>query len=176
MEGDARQVYPWHWPTVEAVYQWLNSYLGHFRKASSYRLVERLWQRFPWLEEYFVCSGLFQSDGERVAYAFSSPRSAFRISQQRGQFSSQLPGHILVVQMGSWWELWGGHPAYPLSPKERWFHKSRLPTIRDTLWESGVPVAWIRETGRRVTSINERAIVGRWPGVADQRPLSLLPM
>jgi RNA-directed DNA polymerase len=60
MEDEARRVYPWPWPVVKAVYQWLNSYLGHFCKASSYRLVERLWQRFPWLEEYY------RWDGERV--------------------------------------------------------------------------------------------------------------
>ena len=34
------------------------------------------------------------------------------------------------------------------------------------LWESGVRVAWIGETGRRLTDIAERALVCRWAGVA----------
>ncbi len=49
----------------------------------------------------------------------------------------------------------------------RRYHRNRLPAIRDMLWESGVPVAWIVETGRRVTGIGERVLVCRWPGVAE---------
>lgn len=52
--------YPWHWSTLATVFSWLNSYLGHFRHASSHRLVERIWERFPWLAEYF------RYDGQRV--------------------------------------------------------------------------------------------------------------
>ena len=78
-EDGARQVYPWPWPVLEAVYQWLNSYLAHFRKAACYRLVERLRRRFPWLEEYF------RWNGERVDYSFAPPRQALRIAQQKAQ-------------------------------------------------------------------------------------------
>lgn len=166
MDDGARQVYPWHWPTLEAVYQWLNSYLAHFRKASSHRLVKRLRQRFPWLEEYY------RWDGMRIAYAFSPPRPALRISEQRGQFRNRLPGHVLVAQMGSWWELWGNYPEDLLPKGWQRFHESHLPTVRDILWESGLPVAWIEETGRRVTGIGERALVRRWPGTSNQRSLS----
>ncbi len=56
----------------------------------------------------------------------------------------------------------------------RRFPASRLSRVRGILWQSGLPVAWIRETGRCVTGINERALVRRWPGVPRQRPLSLL--
>jgi RNA-directed DNA polymerase len=167
-EDGARRVYPWHWPVLEAVYQWVNSYLAHFRKASCYRLVERLWRRFPWLEEYFLW------DGERVAYSFPPPRPALKIAQQKAQFSGRLSGHVLAAQMGRWWEMWGSCPEGLLSQGWQRFHKSRLPTIRDILWESGLPVAWIEETGRRVTRINERLLARRWPGLPDQRPLSAL--
>jgi len=166
MEDGARTVYPWPWPVVEKVYQWLNSYLGHFRKASCYRLVERLWQRFPWLEEYY------RRDGERVVYSFSPPRPALRITQQRFQFCSRLPGHIVVAQMGRWWEVWGGCPEGLLPEGWHRFHENRLATVRSMLWQSGLPVAWIRETGRRVTRINERVLAWRWPGAPEQRPLS----
>lgn len=46
------------------------------------------------------------------------------------------------------------------------FPESRLPTVKHMLWHSGLPVAWIEETGRRVTAIAERLLVCRWPGVA----------
>ncbi len=117
MNGESRSVYPWHWPvrqaqdrpTLQTVYQQLNSYLGHFRKASSRRLVERLWQRFPWLAEYF------RRDGWRVAYTFTPPRPALRLAEQRFQLCDRLPGHILMVQIGNWWQVWGDAPQiyYP---------------------------------------------------------------
>ena len=166
MDDEGRRVYPWPWPVVEAVYQWLSSYLGHFRKAACYRLVERLRRRFPWLEEYYLW------DGERVAYSFPPPRPALRIAQQKAQLCNRLPGHVLVVQMGKWWELWGGYPETLLPKGWRRFPQNRLTTVKNMLWESGLPVAWIGETGRRVTGINERVLVGRWPGVVDPRPLS----
>lgn len=162
-----RPVYPWHWPTLVAVYRWLNAYLAHFRHAASHRLVERLWQRFPWLDEYY------RRVGARVIYTFPPPRPAQRLDEQKAQFSSRLPGHVLVVQLGSWCELWGGNPAYPLAQAQRRFHISRLPAVEGKLWESGVPVAWIRETGRRITTINERTLVLRWPGVGTASDHSL---
>jgi hypothetical protein len=49
-----------------------------------------------------------------------------------------------------------------------------LPALKGKLWASGAPVAWIAETGRRSTTINERSLVCRWPGAADPRPLAAL--
>jgi hypothetical protein len=79
-----------------------------------------------------------------------------------------------LVHLGRWWELWGGYPEDLLPEGWQRFHESRLPTVRDILWESGLPVGWIEETGRRVTGIGERALVRRWPGTSDQRSLSSL--
>jgi hypothetical protein len=47
-------VFPWPWPLLEQVRQWLGSYLAHFERASSHRLIEGLRSRFDWLDEYFV--------------------------------------------------------------------------------------------------------------------------
>lgn len=171
-----RPSYPRHWPvrqaqdkpTLAAVYGWLNSYLGHFRHASSHRLVERIWERFPWLAEYF------DYDGQRVTYTFTLPRPAFRLDQQKAQFSSQLPGHIIVAQLGNWYEIWGGHPAYPLSEEQRRFHRSHLPNVKRQLWESGLPVAWVAETGRHITQINERVLACRWPARNEVTTISEL--
>lgn len=168
IDAPDRPVYPWPWPVLNEVYRVLNAYLGHFRHANSRRLIQRLWARFPWLAEYY------RWDGVRLTWAFRQPRPALRLDQQKAQFSSGLPGHILVVQLGNWCELWGGHPAYPLPEAERRFHRDRLPALKRRLWASAAPVAWIAETGRHITTINERALVRRWPGVADPRPLGLL--
>lgn len=161
-----QSVYPWHWPTLVTIYHWLNAYLAHFRHAASHRLVARLWQRFPWLDEYF------RREGARVIYTLPPPRPAERLDQQKAQFASRLPGHVLVVQMGNWCELWGGNPAYPLSEAQRRLPRRRLPAVAARLQASGVPVAWIAETGRRITNINERALVLRWPGGIRPQPLA----
>jgi hypothetical protein len=165
---ETRPVYPWPWPTLEVVYQQLNSYLGHFRKASSYRLVEQLWQRFPWLDEYF------RRDGQKISYTFAPPRPAFRLTEQKRQFCDHLPGHMLVVQLGRWWEVWGHFSQDVLPRNRRRFSESRRSIIKNILWESGLPVVWIKETGQRVTAIAERLPACRWPGVAEPYPLSLL--
>ena len=44
-------------------------------------------------------------------------------------------------------------------------------------WESGRPVAWIEEMGRRVTRINERLLAHHWlGGLPEQYPRSALQL
>jgi len=126
--------------------------------ATGYKLLERLRQRFPWLEEYY----LWQE--KRVVYTFPPLRSSRWISEQKGQFINRLANHILVVQMGQWWELWGDYSTLPTIQGWQRFPSSQLPTVRKILWESGRPVGWVRETGQRITNINERELFCRWPG------------
>ena len=121
-----------------------------YSAVASHRLVERLWQRFPWLTEYF------RWEGQHVVSTFSSLRPARSIGEQRAQFSSRLPGHILVVQMGGWHELWGIEHSLP-AVGER-VHRRRLPQISAMLWEKSAPVAWVEETGRRERGSTN----GRW--------------
>jgi len=160
-------VYLWHQPTLEKVYNQLNSYLGHFRKAASFRLIKRLRRRFPWLDEYFVFNG------QRISYSCPKLKPALRFSQQIARFVRQLPGHILAIQMGKWWELQGDCTDGCLPKELRRFRHSRFPEVRNILWESGRPVAWVMETGVRITRICERALVCRWSGT-NRRPLASL--
>lgn len=53
MDNNKYPVYPYPWPLLIQIRQWLNAYLNHFNKAASYRLVGALRQRFTWLNEYF---------------------------------------------------------------------------------------------------------------------------
>ncbi|MCP5010474.1 MAG: hypothetical protein GY942_10880 [Aestuariibacter sp.] len=156
VDKEARSVYPWPWPTLQLVYQQFNSYLGHFRKANSYRLVERLWQRFPWLTEYFW------RDGWRVVYTFTPPRPALRLAEQRLQLCDRLPNHMLLAQIGGWWEVWGNVPEDLLPRNLRRFPENRLSMVKELLWSSKLSIAWIAETGRRITTIAERTLVCRW--------------
>ena len=142
---------------VKAVYNSLNSYLAHFSKSSSYRLVERIRRNFPWLEEYYLW------EQKRIKYRIEPLPPVRTIYEQRAEFERRLPGHILLAEMGKWWELWAVCP-HPRELTWKRFPESELPTIKKILWESGVPVGWIRETGLRPTTINERELFFRWAG------------
>jgi len=152
----------WHWETIDRVHKWLNSYLGHFSKASSYHLIQRLWRRFPLLDEYFVFHGV------KVDCRYPTPKPLLRFSQQKIFFSKQLKGHVIVAQVGKWREIWGGTPGNPISEEKMRFRERHLPEMARLLWESGLPVAWIEETGNQPTGIRERRMVCRWgPGLSE---------
>jgi len=111
--------------------------------------------------------------GHSVAIALQDEQKERHLQEviQKFQLGDRLPGHILVVQIGKWWELWGDIPEMLPIGWQR-FPESRRSTVRNILWESGLAVAWIEETGRRVTALAERTLVCRWPGVMTPYPLS----
>ena len=74
--------------------QWLGSYLAHFERASSHRLIEGLRSRFDWLDEYFVWKET------SVEFRCSVPRLALRFTQQTSWFLDRLLGHVLMVREG----------------------------------------------------------------------------
>jgi RNA-directed DNA polymerase len=163
--GDGRAVFPWPWPLLEQLRQWLSSYLGHLGKASSHRLLQGLQQRYPWLDEYV------HWQGSKVVYRCPVPRHALRLAQQTAWFATHLPGHGLLIRQGRYWEVVvppttsaAGNAvaldalrAYPRRVPRR-----RLPALKLVLWRSGLPVAWTDETGRRLGTIAERALHCRW--------------
>ena len=155
---DGRSVFPWPHSRIAEVAQWLNSYLGHIRKASAYNLIADFRKRFWWLREYFIWKR------NRVAVRFPVPRFTLRFSQQKKWFQERLPDHVLMIQLGRFYEV-EMQSLKDVLPQAHW--PSRFPMrwmtqIRSTLWKSGVPVAWIGETGRRVGAISERALMCRW--------------
>lgn len=176
-----REVFPWHWPLIGKVRQWLNSYLEHIKKASGYRLIMGLRNRFPWLDEYFVW------EDSKVVLRYPIPRFTLWFLQQKRWFRDHLPGHVLMIRQGGFWEMTlascgvaGKHNAESLATittkmqslrrnaqlvGRKWpcrFHHRRLREVKALLWESGLAVAWIGETDRHVCNIAERALIYRW--------------
>ncbi len=174
---NGRTVYPYLWPLLTQIYQWLNAYLNHFGKASTYQLINALRQRFNWLEEYFYwCERIVptmslkkESNKKqreknvvqkrrifKVIYRCPIPRYARRFAQQIMWFRARLPGHILMIQVGKFWEM-----SYSPFCSYR-FPQHHLVELKPLLWECGLPVAWIEETGRQISGILERALTYRW--------------
>jgi len=163
---NGRVAFPWAWGLLGKICQWLNSYLGHFGKASSYRLIRRLRGRFVWLDEYF------RWQEGKVIFRCPVPRHALRLSQQKMWFVNRLPGHIIMLQLGRFWEMIrepsGGcgknNPdgLATVTALPCHFPNRRLSYVKSILWKSKHHVAWIGETGRRLTNIAERALMWRW--------------
>jgi hypothetical protein len=139
--------------------------LSHLGKASSYRLLQGLWQRYHWLAEYV------QWQGSKVGFRCPVPRQALRLAQQHAWFAMYLPGHVLLIQQGQYWEMRvppitsAANKAAALDALRAWprrVPRRRLPALKPVLWRSGLPLAWIGETGRRLGAIAERALHCRW--------------
>ena len=81
----ARGVYPWHWPLLTEVQQWLGSYLAHLERASTRRLVAAIRRRFLWLDEYFVWRET------SVMFRCPIPRLARSGARQLAWFADRLP-------------------------------------------------------------------------------------
>ena len=95
---DGRAVFPWPWPLLLGLRQGLNSYLGWLRHAAAHRLVARLRRRHAWLEEYFHWRDW------KVELRCPVPRFALRFNDQVVCFREQLPGHLLMIQKGGYWQ------------------------------------------------------------------------
>ena len=100
--------------------------------------------------------------GWKVAPRYPPPRCALRFAEQVAWFRSQLPGHVLVIQMGTVWKV--DQAKASRSDEARIRRRSTAEAQR--LWASGIAVAWIEETGRRPGVIAERRLVSRWSGRA----------
>jgi hypothetical protein len=182
-DDNGRIVYPYPWHLLTQIYQWLNAYLNHFGKASSYQLIQSLRRRFNWLDEYFYfCQKNVGWVGAKrkptiphkkvnkvgfvplstqprifkVVFRCPIPRNARYFLQQIQWFMAHLPGHFVIIQVGHFWEMrFSSACAYR-------FHHRNLEEIKILLWESGLPVAWISETSRQISRIIERTLTYRW--------------
>ena len=111
-------------------------------------------------------------EGDKLVHRCAVPREASRLSEQKAWFVECLPDHVLLIKEGGFWEVVVHRPATRRgrapdghAGPDRWPRRlasRRLPGFRSILWGSGLPVAWIEETGRRLTDIAERALVLRW--------------
>jgi len=164
--ADGHKVFIWDWPLIEKVHQWLNSYLAHFDKASSFRLIQALRKRFAWLDEYF------RWEAGKVSLKCAVPRYSIRFWHQKRWFRDRLAGHVLVIEKGIFWQIIAERLAPEVKTRAviaklpHFFPNWRLHKVKALLWKSKLSVAWIIETGRRVSTIAERALICRWKGTS----------
>jgi hypothetical protein len=104
----------------------------------------------------------------RLRRRLPPPRAAATLSEQVRWYCTRLPDHVVLTQVG-----WRAQIALPLDRPlredvvflTRWpvnVHRRELPRLAWCLASCGVPVAWIGQTGRRLTQVAERRLVERW--------------
>ncbi|MBF0177720.1 MAG: group II intron reverse transcriptase domain-containing protein [Magnetococcales bacterium] len=162
---DGRSIYPWPWPLLEKVRQWLISYHAHFQHASGYGEWKRIWERFHWLGEYLVWNG------ETALSKYQAPRYSRGIGQQRRWFAASLPDHLLVMQRGSRWNVVMRHRDTKFvrgyEPHGHVMSFRSLTEAKKTLWNQHRPVAWVAENGRGVSPVMDRVMIARWSAKMD---------
>ena len=77
----------------------MNSYLAHFEKASCYRLIRKIRERFFWLEEYF------QWQKGKVVIVVPYQGAPYALSIKNRGLKRHLPGHVLLIRQGGFWEF-----------------------------------------------------------------------
>ncbi len=82
------------------------------------------------------------------------------------ELKKEVPDCLLLMQVGAFMQVMD-EDARAVSEvtglKLQMAGDVDAPVVKDMLWQSSLPVAWIEETGRRVTAIAERTLVCRWP-------------
>ena len=148
-DADGRAVFPWPWPLLEELRQWLSSYFGHLGKASSHRLLQGLRQRYPWLDEYV------QWEGSKVVSRCPVPRHALRLAQQHAWFATHLPGHVLLIRQGDTGRWSCPRPPAPPRRQSPWMPSGPGPAVcpgvacRPSSRCCGAAVCGWRGSGRR---------------------------
>lgn len=155
---EGRSVFPWPWPLLQKVYQWLESYQGHLRHAANYRLWNEVLHRFDWLNEYF------RWNKNHPRFNYPKARYIRSYYAQRHHFIRQFPEHILLIRLGDFWEMTADH-AHRL-PHQNWYNTrfslNSIPYIKHILWQYPGPIVWIEETGQRIGNIAQRSLTERW--------------
>ncbi len=85
----------------------LASYLGHFKFASTYRLCVALWERYPFLTQYFD----FDAQTRKLSCKYKTPKVFRKVRQQFAYFAHRFTGDVLFFQVGRFFEFYESHNA-----------------------------------------------------------------
>lgn len=80
----------------------LSSYLGHFKMANTYSLCRSLWERHPFLSQYFE----FDPETRKLDRKYKSPKGFRRACAQYRYYRWRFPGDAILFQVGRFFELY----------------------------------------------------------------------
>lgn len=157
--------YRFHEETVEACRATLNSCLGHFQHAQSRRCLGRLWQKFAWLERFFVVSS------RKVVRRDEPLRRKSMLRTQVLWLKRAFKGRLILVQIGRYYEAFDASAevlsqAAGLRLNKNWrgfacgsgFPQTLLAAVLAKLKKQKLPVVIAHETGREAQHAKQRAL------------------
>lgn len=150
---------------MEACRATLNSCLAHFQHAQSRRCLGRLWQKFAWLERFFVVSS------RKVVRRDEPLRRKARLRTQVLWLKRAFKGRLILVQIGGYYEAFDASAevlsqAAGLRLNQNWrgfasgsgFPQTLLAAVLAKLKKQKLPVVIAHETGREAQHAKQRAL------------------
>ena len=141
----------------------VNSYLGHFRHAQTYSLIQKIYRQYPFLHYYFSLSSRKQVLRDRQL-------GKVRLLQQQIRWLHRAyQNSLCIIQVGCYYECFHNH-AVRLSAltgfevKKNWrglscgcgFPERLLKKVLDRLQRDSVSYIVVRQTGRELYNTRER--------------------
>lgn len=102
------------YPLLERLHSVLASYLGHFKHANSYRLIESVFKHFSELGYFFELKWLNNGSPQLVPL-FNFKSVAGGIGSQYGYYMSCFKGSLLFFQVGYYYEFYAELPSEVVS-------------------------------------------------------------
>lgn len=157
------------------------SYLGHFRRAGTHRLCQKLWARHAFLGEYLA----LDADLPAAAHRPVLRRDFRRVGQQYAHFRDLFPQDAVFMQVGAFVEFYAPDPRQlvgtglglkALRPTRRGarhgFPVGQLVRRIRGVLAAGWSAVVVAETGRNMSRLCERAV--HWRYVAHGCPTDWL--
>ena len=158
-------VYHFHARTLAQCEASVNSYLGHFKHAQTHRCLEKIWQEFSFLSNFFVLSF------DKITRIDKPLLHRETFNRQINWLLRNFKSYVCLVQVGYYFEAYRKNAIKlakisGLKLLENWrgfgvgcgFPQSKLGQIVSGLKEQGVPVVIVKQTGRELYKTKERMI------------------
>jgi retron-type reverse transcriptase len=147
----------------------LNSYLGHFKFADTYKLIDKIFLRHSFLNEYYVRSG------KKVIRNYNFRQRYSNLAAQYWLYRRKYQGYLVFFQVGCFIEFYGRHANVAqklFGLHVKYYHKrlrprcgfplKRLNEYIDVAVREKVPFVVISQTGREGVKIMQRDIAWRF--------------
>ena len=101
-EGEISRRYRYDERVLDRLCSVFSSYLGHFKMANSFRLCSSLWERFPFLAEYYC----FDAHRWKIERRYKTSTNLGKVRHQYLEFRRRFKGNVLLFQVGAFCEFY----------------------------------------------------------------------
>ncbi|MBD3338829.1 MAG: hypothetical protein GF353_06965 [Candidatus Lokiarchaeota archaeon] len=162
-ENDASYIWMYDINVLENLMATINSYLGHFQHAQTYKVVLKILNEFDYLHQFY------RTEMHKITRKFSCPKSLKRLKQQVRYYSEQFRNYLILFQVGCYYESYQNSAKQLMKitgykEKKNWrgfssavgFHQRFLPKVCKKLDDNKVSYVIVRQTGKHLHNTMER--------------------